>query len=347
VPVEQDDPGRRWYEPGVFTVAPGVHRIPLPLPDELRAVNVYAIEADEGFTLIDSGLVLDTARDQLEAALKDLGGGLGDVRWFLVTHAHRDHYTQAVAVRRDFGTRVSLGIGEQPTLAIVSDPASAPYREQLAELRRHGASWVADAVAGVLPEETVPHTAWEMPDDWIQSNAILTVGERTLEAKSTPGHTQGHLVYFDRAASLLFGGDHILPHITPSIGLEPAPGASPLADYLDSLRATQLLPDARLLPAHGPVVASSHARIGELLEHHDRRLRLTAEAVEAGAVTAFDVSSALRWTRHERALDALPPFHQMLAVIETLWHLTVLETRGRVVSHERDGIVHFTASQTA
>jgi hypothetical protein len=32
-----------WTEPGLFTVAPGVHRIPLPLPnDGLRAVNVYA-----------------------------------------------------------------------------------------------------------------------------------------------------------------------------------------------------------------------------------------------------------------------------------------------------------------
>ena len=34
-----------WLEPGAHRVAPGVHRIPLPLPnDGLRAVNVYAIE---------------------------------------------------------------------------------------------------------------------------------------------------------------------------------------------------------------------------------------------------------------------------------------------------------------
>ena len=35
-----------WTEPGAFEVAPGVHRIPLPLPnDGLRAVNVYAVDA--------------------------------------------------------------------------------------------------------------------------------------------------------------------------------------------------------------------------------------------------------------------------------------------------------------
>ena len=42
-----------WTEPGLFTVAPGVHRIPLPLPnDGLRAVNVYAIEAGDGTFLV-------------------------------------------------------------------------------------------------------------------------------------------------------------------------------------------------------------------------------------------------------------------------------------------------------
>ena len=42
--------------PGVYPVAPGVHRVPLPLPtDGLRAVNVYVIEDDGGLVLIDSG----------------------------------------------------------------------------------------------------------------------------------------------------------------------------------------------------------------------------------------------------------------------------------------------------
>src|ERR1700694_3466319 len=45
-----------WAEPGAYAVAPGVHRIPLPLPgDSLRAVNVYAIEDDKRIVLVDSG----------------------------------------------------------------------------------------------------------------------------------------------------------------------------------------------------------------------------------------------------------------------------------------------------
>ena len=51
---------REWAEPGAYPVAPGVHRVPLPLPtDGLRAVNVYVIKAGDGLVLIDSGWALD------------------------------------------------------------------------------------------------------------------------------------------------------------------------------------------------------------------------------------------------------------------------------------------------
>jgi len=108
-----------WTQDGPENVAPGVHRIPLPLPnDGLKAVNVYAIEDGDGLVLIDSGWSLALARDQLAAALASLGHGLGDVARFLITHVHRDHYTQAVQLRREFGSRISLGIGERPSLEL-------------------------------------------------------------------------------------------------------------------------------------------------------------------------------------------------------------------------------------
>jgi glyoxylase-like metal-dependent hydrolase (beta-lactamase superfamily II) len=341
VSIQQDDPSAPWFEPGVFAVAPGIYRLPLPLHDELRAVNVYAIEDSGGFTLIDSGQAMAEAREQLESSLKQLGAGLADVRQFLVTHAHRDHYTQAVAVRREFGTRVSLGAGEQPALQAGADPAVPAYREQLIDLRRNGAAELADQILPLLAEETVPHTAWEQPDTWLESGAVLPVGQRRLDARHTPGHTRGHLVYFEHQDKLLFAGDHILPHITPSIGLEPATVASPLGDYLRSLRDVRALPDARLLPAHGPVASSSHARIDELLIHHDTRLQAIAVAVEHGARTALDVSRVLLWTRRNRAFGTLAPFHQMLAVTEAVYHLRLLTTQGRLTGGEHDGVIKY------
>ena len=106
----------------------------------------------------------------------------------------------------------------------------------------------------------------------------------------TPGHTQGHFVFADRAAGLLFAGDHVLPTITPSIGFEPVPVEQPLRDFLGSLTKVRALPDLRLLPAHGPVAPSSHARVDELLDHHETRLAQCLDALAGGPGTAYDVA---------------------------------------------------------
>src|SRR5690606_27836861 len=93
------DSGTHWSAPGAWQVEPGIHRIPLPLPnDGLRAVNVYVIEADDGLTLIDGGWAIEESRALLEKSLTEIGAGVGDIRSFLVTHVHRDHYTQAITI---------------------------------------------------------------------------------------------------------------------------------------------------------------------------------------------------------------------------------------------------------
>ena len=105
-----------WTEPGAHRVDDGIHRIPLPLPmDGLRAVNVYTIETEEGLTLVDGGWALDASRKQLDESLASIGRTVSDITRFLVTHAHRDHYTQAVTIRREVGSHVSLGLGDRGT----------------------------------------------------------------------------------------------------------------------------------------------------------------------------------------------------------------------------------------
>src|SRR5262252_7431895 len=278
-----------WTDPGLFTVAPGVHRVPLPLPtDGLRAVNVYVLEQDDGLVLIDGGWALPESRQALETALATLGCGLGDIRHFLVTHVHRDHYTQAVELRRIFGSKVSLGAGEHPAIRAVLAKDARPFEPQLRQLRESGAEVVIERLRalGSAPRRRPP--GWEEPDEWLAPGQEIELTTRTLRVVPTPGHTQGHVVFTDSGNRLLFAGDHVLPHITPSIGFEPVSASQPLGDYLESLRMVRALPDMRLFPAHGPVTASAHARIDELLGHHRDRLGKCAGAVAAGAGTAYE-----------------------------------------------------------
>jgi glyoxylase-like metal-dependent hydrolase (beta-lactamase superfamily II) len=332
-----------WEKPGTFQVAPGVYRIPLPLPnDGLKAVNVYAIVEGEQVVLIDSGWALEESQRQLEQALGTIDLDLGSISRFLVTHIHRDHYSQAVAIRRLFGTRVSLGSDEVASLREIAeggDRLPEPILQRL--LAADGAELVAKLRAATAGLEPLSKQDWEDPDDWLRGGTRITVGSRELDVIETPGHTRGHVVFRDAQAGLLFAGDHVLPHITPSIGFETAASASPLATYLSSLAIIAAQQDSTLLPAHGPVTPSAHRRVEELLAHHELRLQETYDAVEAGADTGTAVAGVLRWTSRRHELADLDALNQMLATNETIAHLEVLVERGRLAAESTDGIIHY------
>ncbi|TLS47029.1 MBL fold metallo-hydrolase [Streptomyces montanus] len=334
-----------WAAAGVQTVQPGVHRVPLPLPnDGLHAVNVYLLEDladDGGIVMIDGGWAIPEARKALEEALAAIGRDLADISHILVTHIHRDHYTQAVELRRLLGSRVCLGAGERPGLEMLDRLRSDQPVGSLRTLRRAGADELADRIEAMDHGGYDP-SVWEAPDRWLGAET-LRFGDRELRVVPTPGHTKGHVVFLDEQRELLFSGDHVLPHITPSIGFELAePGGRPLADYLDSLRLMTRYADARLLPAHGPVADSAHSRVGELLAHHDDRLAKSLTALGEDTLDAHAVARKLGWTRRAVPFGELNAFNQMLAVNETAAHLDVLVLRGQVEVEFLGGVNQYT-----
>jgi len=317
--------------------------VPLPLPsDGLQAVNVYVIETERGLVCIDGGWAIEESRLQLVASLATIGYHPRDISDFLVTHVHRDHYTQAVALRSEFGATVSLGSGERFALTNLRTNSN---RDLFARrLQRAGAQAEAKGWIEIVLGTSHDPSLWQEPDHWIEGGSDIPTGDRVLRAVATPGHTSGHLVFADLDAGLLFAGDHVLPTITPSIGFEGAPTtASPLDDYLTSLARVRALPDLALLPAHGDTEMRSHARIDQLLAHHEERLALSLAAVASGMTTAREVAAALPWTRHQRALVDLDPFNLAIAVSETLAHLDVLVSRGQATREVVDMIARYVA----
>ncbi len=324
-----------WAEPGVENLGGGLYRIPLPLPgDALKAVNVYAIAGDDGVDLIDAGMALAQSRERLTGALGELGYGLGDIRNFFITHIHQDHYTLAVELRTTLRGQITLGEGERANMAAIREVAAGRSEPGfVAMLHGMGAGGLADQIRQLMAPGLLhpqPQLEWSDPDRWLADGAVLDLRSRTLRAIHTPGHTRGHVVFHDEAGAALFAGDHILPHITPSIGFQPSISRMALRDYLASLRLMLTLPDSRLLPAHGPVCRSTHERVNELLAHHETRLEQTRAAASAGPVTAHQAATVIPWTRRQRKFADLDPMSQLLAVGETAAHLEVLVVRGQL-----------------
>jgi hypothetical protein len=111
---------------------------------------------------------------------------------------------------------------------------------------------------------------------------------------------------------------------------------------MTSLALVRAMPDAVLLPAHGPATESVHQRVDELLAHHEQRLDASLAALQAGANAAVEVADRIGWTRRHRALADLDPFNQMLAILETVAHLDLLAERRLVTRVEVEGRTHYT-----
>ena len=223
-------------EQHVRDLPPHVVRIPLPLPlRDLQVVNVYAILGDDGVTLVDSGWADEPSETVLVEALDRLGFTPGDVRRVVVTHAHWDHYSRAIGWQRRYGTTVMIGRQERHSIEAFDERTGAyPMQAQL--LLKAGAVDLAQTIADFPLEPFERDVPFGPPDIWLDDGDHIDCGGVDLVARATPGHTRGHIVYEDQRAGLAFTGDHILPRITPSIGLERAPEALPLQSYLASLQ---------------------------------------------------------------------------------------------------------------
>lgn len=329
-----------WTDPGAHPVAAGVHRIPLPLPgDALKAVNVYAIEDGDRIALVDAGWHTPDSWEALRSGLGLIGAAPGDVSRVLVTHIHHDHYGQAPRIRRESGAVMLLGEGERRSLDVITEPGQrrAADEDRILRLRQAGAAELLPAVEEAMalhPGEGL--ALWELPDVLAGDGQLVELRNRTLEVVATPGHTRGHVSLLDRDARLFFAGDHVLPHITPSLGVEPFGGdGMSLVEFISSLTKVRPYHVDRVLPAHGPDFSGLRERVDALLDHHATRLAHCLDALRRGRTTAYEVAHDLPWTRRERRYEELDLGNRLLALTETVAHLELLAVQGSVTAEDR------------
>lgn len=314
--------------PPVEQVRGGLWSIPVPIPDNpLRYVLVYAFETDRGPYIVDAGWNTDDAWDTLVAGLATAGFAVTDVQGVLVTHIHPDHYGLAGRVRDASGAWVALHPADAALLDERYDDPTALLAKVQAMLVRNGAP----------PEET-ESLAWASmpmrsrvgagrPDVLIEDGDKPEVPGWDLEAIWTPGHSPGHLCFYEPANRLMLSGDHVLPRITPNISYHPQAGPDPLGAFLASLDKVAAYPADEVLPAHEHRFEGLAARVAELKAHHEDRFAEATAAIADGVDTAWGIAGRFTWSR---PWEQITGFMRRAAVGETLAHLRALEVRGVV-----------------
>jgi glyoxylase-like metal-dependent hydrolase (beta-lactamase superfamily II) len=177
------------------------------------------------------------------------------------------------------------------------------------------------------------------PDLTLTDGECIRLGKLELRVIWTPGHTPGHMCFYEEREQLMFTGDHILPTISPNVSLHPQSEDDPLGDYLRSIDKLRGLPTKKVLPAHEYSFDDLDARLDELDKHHELRLQEMVDAIEGGASTAYEIARHVTWATGK--FDDFNPWMRRSAVGETLSHLRYLANESRLTSWDEGGIIHW------
>ena len=319
--------------PEVAEVAPGVHRLALPLGIHgVPTVGAYLLEGDGGDVLVDCGIATATTPGgdpgpdgtaAVEEALAACGRRMSDIAVLVVTHAHIDHFGLAGEVVRRSGGELWMHAATRLDLAKYADPDEAVDRRalMLADHGLYGPELTASS-AGLRDWMPVMPSVGT-PDRWLDGGERLAVGNRSWEVVHTPGHSDGHVCLWSATDRVLCSGDHLLQVVSLPVTFERGFSRDPMGDYLASLDRVEALGPELVLPGHGPPFRDGARRAAAVSRGKRRRLTQVRELVEDVSTTATELTATL-------FPGAQPGAQQHFAMAEVLAYLA---------HHEADGVL--------
>ena len=209
-------------------------------------VNVYFIEDNDGYVMIDCGVNGIEYQELLENKMDLIGLSYENVKLLIGTHMHSDHIGLSSSLRNK-GIPFALYKNSVDFIDGYND-WSIRFKKLREFAKKEGApkSFLND-----LDQIETPIYACKIskPDVLLDEGNIKNI-KRNIEIIFTPGHDRTEISILDNPSKILFSGDHILPKITPFIPLEDADDDM-LEKYTSSLNKVYNLEQKLIAPGHG------------------------------------------------------------------------------------------------
>ena len=316
----------------------------VPIPFPLRTVNMYALIAEDGWSLIDTGMDTPQARAAFYAGLRKAGLSVDRLRTIVLSHYHPDHIGLAAELQQQSGALVYMHKLDATALQhMIDHPAEQrdARREMFVFFSQHGVPPTARPTPATHPENNTPDTqqaslrqrtpfTLTLPPretmQFIDDGEEIELSHERYQIFWVPGHSDGLISLLRKRDGLFLSTDHVLPRITPNIGIFAPRGRrpNPLQDYLASLHKVKDLPATLVLPGHRQPFENLAARVSEIQAHHAHRLQLIVDLLKDHPQHAYSVTQQL-FAQRLTSKDAL-----RMATAETLAHLEYLYLAGEI-----------------
>lgn len=272
IDVSEPQPGK-WEQ-----VAEGILWIRMPLPFALDHINLYLIEDTDadGYVLIDTGIGTNTTKDLWEILLHDLNKPITKV---IVTHMHPDHIGMAGYLVDKFRVPLYMSAAEYfVARSLTAGSRGASDWQDDEYLVRCGMSpeYVATAKENRKAGKGLGAVILPIPLQFerLEAGSTIMIGEHNWRVIIGRGHSPEHVCLYSDSLNVLISGDHVLPKISPNIGVySTEPNANSLKQYLTTLPQFNELPaDTLVLPSHKQPFRGLHCRVEQLINHHHAHL---------------------------------------------------------------------------
>lgn len=254
-------------------VARGISWLRMPLPFDLDHINLYLLDdGPNGYALIDTGIGTSHVEKLWDALLAKLDKPISKV---IVTHMHPDHIGMAGYLVDKFRAPLYMSHSEYfvaRSLSAGSRGASDWQDDEYLVRCGMSAEYVAEAKSRRAENKGVGQVIRPIPLQYqrLCHGDSMSIGSEQWHVIIGRGHSPEHVCLYNKQQGILISGDHVLPLISPNIGVySTEPNANSLAQYLDTLPQFLTLPeDTLVLPSHKQPFHGLHRRVNELIEHH-------------------------------------------------------------------------------
>jgi glyoxylase-like metal-dependent hydrolase (beta-lactamase superfamily II) len=327
--------------PQACEVVPGIWKITVPIPFPLRTVNIYAVIGKDGWAMLDTGLGVLEARTALQEGLERAGLELKNLKTIVLSHHHPDHVGLSGELQEHSGATVYMHSIDATSIQVIwAGTMPDRFKHVSRFFLQHGLPqtelWFTQVEPGLRQHiiRVPPPEAITTVEDGAY---IDLVGER-FRVIWTPGHSDGHICLFRERDGVFFAADHVLPRITPNIGLySEYERQNPLDDYLASLAKVESLPASMVLPGHGEPFTDLATRVQEIIHHHEEREEQLLAMLDEQPQNAYQL--ALQLFRHRVQNNEA----MRMGVAEVLSHLEYLRLTGRLQQQRtKDGMILYT-----
>lgn len=310
----------------VVQITPGLLWLRMPLPFELDHINLYLIEDDDGWVIVDCGLFSEKTLD-VWAQVFERCLGAKPVKRVVVTHTHVDHIGAAGWLCSRWGVPLTITGPEhaliQDFLTEITVPDGDSQAARVAFLHRLGldAKQITSLMAlyGSFRDQFAP-----LPDtiEKLDDGDELIIGGQRWQVIVSEGHSVAHASLYSPSQEILISGDQVLPRISSNVSVGPHdPDGDPLRSWLHSLQRLKTLPsDTLVLPAHDYPFVGLHVRLDQLIQGHENDL-IKIEQICHEPLTISEMVNKL-YTRK------LSLFNLLLACGECMAHVHYLMHQG-------------------